>query len=365
MQNKKLNLKKLCLLLGLCMSVFAAMPNVLADPPPKRYPSIAVPAMPDVPGALNPGHQPAKQLFPFTPEEDAIIIDHVAQYGPKKWGILESRIPNHSRKSCRERWHNYLNPEINHNPWTDEEDQIILDKFNEFGRQWSKIAQFLPGKTNQSVHNRWNLLNRQRTGPKARVPWTPEEDQILINRFYELGHQWVKIAQFLPGRSVGCVKSRWEILNIRQNGFQAYVPWTPEEDKILLDKEKELGRKWTQIAQFLPGRTVSCVKARWKLLNIRERALNASNNNSGQVIPTINFNAPVQVTYVSNQDVAHVAVPSISNEQVQPPVPAQTPVQTQPSIQKQTDLSPFQTSDTDFHNLFDDSYLDNLFPDWD
>ena len=43
-------------------------------------------------------------------------------------------------------WHNHLNPDIKKTPWTEEEDRIILEKHSQFGNQWAKIAEFLPGR---------------------------------------------------------------------------------------------------------------------------------------------------------------------------------------------------------------------------
>jgi hypothetical protein len=58
-----------------------------------------------------------------------------------------------------------------------------------------------------------------------RTPWTDEEDQILISMFEKLGSKWVKIAEFLPGRSDNAIKNRWNStlkkkLEYERNGGQ-------------------------------------------------------------------------------------------------------------------------------------------------
>ena len=42
--------------------------------------------------------------------------------------------------------------------------------------------------------------------------------------------------------------------------------WTHQEDLILIQKQSELGNKWTLIHSFLPGRSNTAIKNRWKCL---------------------------------------------------------------------------------------------------
>ena len=41
------------------------------------------------------------------------------------------------------------------------------------------------------------------------------------------------------------------------------APWTEYEDKLLEQKVNELGRKWSVIAKFFPGRTDINIKNRY------------------------------------------------------------------------------------------------------
>ena len=42
------------------------------------------------------------------------------------WGAIGSQLDGRTGKQCRERWHNQLDPAIRKDPWTDEEEQLLV-----------------------------------------------------------------------------------------------------------------------------------------------------------------------------------------------------------------------------------------------
>jgi hypothetical protein len=93
---------------------------------------------------------------PWTSDEDLKLAENVKKFGAKNWSNIAQALPGRIGKQCRERWHNHLNPDIKKNKWTPEEDKQIIQYHHLYGNKWSEIAKYLPGRTDNHIKNRFN-----------------------------------------------------------------------------------------------------------------------------------------------------------------------------------------------------------------
>jgi hypothetical protein len=109
----------------------------------------------------------------WTPAEDSQLLTTVQEWGSNDWSKVAQFIPGRTGKQCRERWLARLSPDVLQEDWSADEDLTLLSKQNEFGNRWSKIREFLPGRSTVSLKNRWNWLCRRD------VPNHSEEFQVI------------------------------------------------------------------------------------------------------------------------------------------------------------------------------------------
>lgn len=79
----------------------------------------------------------------------------VAQFGAKKWNTIAMFMPCRTGRQCRDRYSNYLCPGYNNGQWSEEEDMLLKEKFNQYGPLWTKISTFFEGRTANNIKNRW------------------------------------------------------------------------------------------------------------------------------------------------------------------------------------------------------------------
>ncbi|WOL17111.1 transcription factor GAMYB-like [Canna indica] len=104
---------------------------------------------------------------PWTPSEDAILVEYVKKHGEGNWNAVQrNSMLLRSGKSCRLRWANHLRPNLKKGAFTPEEEKMIIKMHSRMGNKWAQMAARLPGRTDNEIKNYWNtrIKKLQRAG---------------------------------------------------------------------------------------------------------------------------------------------------------------------------------------------------------
>ena len=118
----------------------------------------------------------------FTELEDQKLISIVSGMPKVNWKYVANQMDGRTARQCRERYKNYLSPSIRLAPWTPEEDALLLQKYHEFGPRWSFMKQFFDKRESVSLKNRHAKLVYKQTKqgyfkPKNQVISIPKSDE--------------------------------------------------------------------------------------------------------------------------------------------------------------------------------------------
>ncbi|KAL9189228.1 hypothetical protein ACHAXT_011718 [Thalassiosira profunda] len=96
----------------------------------------------------------------WTEEEDRIVTDAVREAPSQdevKWSELASRLPGRETRRVRERYMNYLDPALNHLPFSRADDVTLWEGQRRLGKRWAEISSqcFEGSRSVNHVKNRW------------------------------------------------------------------------------------------------------------------------------------------------------------------------------------------------------------------
>ena len=120
-----------------------------------------------------------------------------------------------------------------------------------------------------TASNRWEVelpapnasTRKPCRGREVKGAWRPEEDMLLCALVQKMGaRKWSLIAEHIPGRTGKQARERW--LN-QLSPKICKRPWTADEDRLIVSAHDRMGNKWSEIARLLEGRTDNAVKNRY------------------------------------------------------------------------------------------------------
>jgi len=149
---------------------------------------------------------------PWVPEEDAVLREGVLRYGLSDWASVSLHMLPRCHRSvqdCASRWL-IVKGNVVKGPWLPEENQMLRRLVGKYGaKKWSTIATHIPGRVGKQCRERW--LNHLDSSVK-KSDWLETEDRILMDTQRVVGNKWSEIARLLPGRAENAVKNRYNSL---------------------------------------------------------------------------------------------------------------------------------------------------------
>lgn len=155
-----------------------------------------------------------RQLRAWTKEEDRRLEEGVKTYGLRKWVLVAKHVMTRDNKMCRQRWKMSMKPEIKvvkRGKWSAEEDEQLRQVVSRHDAKdvstWEVASQALGYNRNiKQIRDRWeNYLD-----PNLRkLPWTGEEDACLLRLQREFGNKWASFTSTLVGRSKEHIRRRF------------------------------------------------------------------------------------------------------------------------------------------------------------
>jgi len=190
------------------------------------------------------------------------------------------------------------NPGINRRAWSAEEDETIRNCVAQMGMRWRLIAPLLPGRSDDSVRNRWKRLTEEdseaegaaaalRNGPAGAsgsgasgggASGGGSAVDGAIGGGGGGGSGGGGDAAPAPGgrrvakpngRRASAARQKDDDSQEGEGGQR--VSWSPHEDQVIVRAVQELGPRWCFVAARLPSRTDQAVRNRWNRLQQRAR----------------------------------------------------------------------------------------------
>ncbi|XP_068320149.1 transcription factor MYB90-like [Pyrus communis] len=157
----------------------------------------------------------------WTKEEDDRLRHFVQQNGEGKWHQAPLKVDlNRCRKSCRQRWLNYLKPSIKRGNFREDEIDLMIRLRMLLGNSWSLIAGRLPGRTANDVKNYWSTRLRKKLASGDR-----EKDQKPLQ---QIQVEAIKTVILRPrprtfSKNLNCLGRKLATTNLQQHNFQVLL----------------------------------------------------------------------------------------------------------------------------------------------
>ncbi|EAX94301.1 Myb-like DNA-binding domain containing protein [Trichomonas vaginalis G3] len=132
----------------------------------------------------------------FSAAEDEMLRNLVRKYGENEWDLISQVLGTKNSRQCHDRWVYNLSPKVNKKPFTEEEDQKLLDLVENLGPHWVQISKRMPGRTDTQIKNRYKVLKRR-------------VNSIIKNIKFDLFPRYIMYFQFLDSFKLNIIMPKF------------------------------------------------------------------------------------------------------------------------------------------------------------
>ena len=211
----------------------------------------------------------------WTQEEDDILMEFYLQEGKE----IIKRIPNHSYPTIVTRARK-LGLSL-HEQWTKQEDQILIDYYL---TEKADVLKRLPGRTIQAAERRARIIGLY----KDVNTWTSWEDDLIKEHYPDLGPG---MFHMLNKRTKKATQRRAAILGASFK--EKKKKWTNEEDSILREHRTD---NISDLLEHLPGRSEQSIRNRMFCLGLLQ-----SRKWTNEEIKILKKYYPIEGTDIANR----------------------------------------------------------------
>ncbi|KAH6915397.1 MYB4R1 [Coprinopsis sp. MPI-PUGE-AT-0042] len=138
-------------------------------------------------------HVMPRQKHTFNSVSDQALLSALSLYGNHNWSSVAQHVSHDVTPSqCMNRYHRSLDPSIKRSAWPPAEDARLTKLVKLLGEgEWMKIAEFMQGRTNDQCSERWKAVLNCGEGKNV---WSEEEDRMLVELVGLMGKTWKAIS---------------------------------------------------------------------------------------------------------------------------------------------------------------------------
>ena len=171
-----------------------------------------------------------KQSQRWTRAEDNKLMRIVSRCNPEEinWKIVANKMSGRSSRQCLERWKQYLRPNINTDPFTSEEDELLEKLVEKCGTKWVSFREYFKGRSDVALRNRHRLLQRHK-----------KRDQKFDSVLKNLNELVQNVAQeAIKKAQVEMIRKNYEEAKIKKHYEEAEKNKKEEETKKVQEEVK-------------------------------------------------------------------------------------------------------------------------------